>query len=333
VAQWHTALSERVAAIRDEFSGEFGVYVKHLDTGVEVRFDAEDRWYLASTVKVPVAIATLERVEAGDLSLERQVELRESHFVDGAGDLKWARPGDVFSVRQLLEQSIEHSDSMATDLLIGLVGAEVLDERVATWTGGGFGPLTTILQVRYDAYGVLDPRVANLPSRTFLDMRAAGDGEARLRHLAQRLGRARSELLVDDLEDLFESYYARGKNSARLDAYGRLLERLVRGELLSPSSTDRLLSHMQRITTGARRIAAGLPENTPFAQKTGTQIARSCNVGVAHPKDPAKRVVLVACAARYGSLGEAERAFQRLGSALGDVGFSPQAQLSSGASP
>lgn len=297
--------------------------VKHLDTGAEVAFDAEHPWYLASTVKVPVAIAVLERVQAGELSLEQHVELQESDFVDGAGDLKWASPGDVFSVGELLERSIEHSDSMATDLLIGLVGLHDLNDRVRRWGDGGFGPLTTILQVRYDAYGVLDPGIANLPSRTFLELRAAGDGEARLRRLAQRLGRERHELSIDSLDDLFERYYAQGKNSAHLDAYGRMLERLVRGELLDGEHLDLLLGHMKRITTGARRIAAGLPAAIPFAQKTGTQIARACNVGVAHPKEPSKQVVIVACAARYGALRDAELAFEGLGRALGDVGFEP----------
>src|SRR5690606_4035713 len=152
---------------------------------------------------------------------------------------------------------------------IRLVGVEALNERLRHWVGEGFGPITPLLQVRYDAYGLLSPRVATLPNQVFLTVRAAGDGEARLAALAAALGLTRAELATDSLEALFERYYEQGVNSARLDAVGALLERLVEGRLLARPHAARLLVHMQRISTGQRRIQAGLPPGVPFAQKTG----------------------------------------------------------------
>lgn len=318
-APWAPKLAERLGAIAREFPGDIGVYVKHLEEGVEVQENADRSWYLASTVKVPVAIAALEKVESGELSLTQPVVLEESDFVDGAGDLKKARPGQSFTVAALLEASIRHSDSIATDLLIRITGVDTLNQRLGEWTGGGFGEITSLQRVRYDVYGALDPRVAELPPRTFLEVRAAGDGTARLAYLGGVLGVPLEALPVRDLTALFERYYAHGKNTARLDRFGRLLERLVRGELLEAESTERLLGHMQHITTGSRRIAAGLPPGVPFAQKTGTQVARSCNVGVIHPTEPTRQVVVVACAARYERLEQAEAAFQAVGSALTEL--------------
>jgi beta-lactamase class A len=49
--------------------------------------------------------------------------------------------------------------------------------------------------------------------------------------------------------------------------------------------TALVLDAMERITTGDRRIKAGLPAGVSFAQKTGTQISRACNVGVVHPRE------------------------------------------------
>lgn len=317
---WALRLEERIAAIDAGLPGDWGVYVKHLDQDVTVRWRAEHDWYLASTVKVPVAIAVLERVDAGELSLQQSVELHAEDFVDGAGDLKLREPGDDFTIAELLEMSIENSDSIATDMLIRLLGVEQLNARVQSWTGSGFGPLTTIQQVRYDAYGLLDPRVATLPGRVFLVVRAAGDGEARLSTLAAELGLTRGQLGTPSLEDLFERYYESGTNTASLDAFGTLLEDLARGDLLEPASKGRLLDHMQRITTGKRRIEAGLPPRVPFAQKTGTQIARACNVGIVHPTTEGRQVIVAACAARYDHLEQAERAFEALGRALPEAG-------------
>src|SRR5690606_19231089 len=100
-------------------------------------------------------------------------------------------------------------------------------------------------------------------------------------------------------------------------AYGRLLERLASGELLSPRSTALLLGHMPAISTGSRRIQAGLPAGADFAQKTGTHHQRACSVARldrALGRDGA--TLVVACAERFGELEQAEQAFQALGRAL-----------------
>ena len=49
-----------------------------------------------------------------------------------------------------------------------------------------------------------------------------------------------------------------------------LLERLWRGELLSPAMTDTLKSTLARCRTARNRLPALLPKGTPVARKTGT---------------------------------------------------------------
>lgn len=301
--------------------GELGVYVKALGDGHVFDWHARREWYLASTVKIPIAVSVLEKVEAGELSLKQRVTLREDDFVDGAGDLQRRSPGQTFTVGELIEKSLENSDSIATDMLVRLVGEEEVNRRLQHWTGGRFGQLTTLRGVRYDVYGPLDPRIIHLPGRVFLELRAAGDGEARLSALARSLGVPRAELPTASLDELFERYYDQGKNTARLDVFGELLELLVEGHLLNEAHTQLLLDHMQRTTTGRLRIQAGLPEGVPFAQKTGTQIARACNVGVILPRGAGKPVIVAACAARYQRLDQAERAFQEIGRALTNAGL------------
>lgn len=46
---------------------------------------ASERWYLASTVKVPVAIAVLRGIDAAQFTLDTPVTLRTADYVDGAG--------------------------------------------------------------------------------------------------------------------------------------------------------------------------------------------------------------------------------------------------------
>ncbi|HZF99091.1 MAG TPA: serine hydrolase [Pseudoxanthomonas sp.] len=318
---WVAALEAAAARIDDGMPVDFGLYVRRVGEEASVDSGRERRWYLSSTIKIPVAIAVLEQVDAGQRSLDDELVLAQSDFIDGAGDMLAQKPGTRYSLATLIEKSLRDSDSTATDMLVRLLGEAHLNQRVRHWVGDGFGPITSIVQVRYDAYGPLHPGVAKLSNMDLLRLRNAAAGEPRLAALAARLGVPRSELNAKDIDTVFDTYYATGRNSATLPAFALLLEKLVRGELLSEASTQRLLDHMSRITTGTRRVQAGLPAGIVFAQKTGTQIQRACNVGVLAPEHGADGAVLVvACAENFGELANAERAFQQLGTALGESG-------------
>jgi beta-lactamase class A len=315
-AAWVAALRQRVAAIDDETPGNVGLFLHHLGDDATVAHAADRPWYLSSTVKVPLAIAVLQLVEQGELSLDESLVLEQSDFVDGAGDLIWQEPGGRYTIGALIEKSVVDSDSTATDMLVRRIGEDALNARIAQWLpDGGFGPITTILQVRYDAYGELHPGVAKLDNMALVKLRNAEAGAPRLAALAAALGVPPSELGAPSIDEAFERYYRGANNTATLPAFGALLAKLVRRELLSDAHTDLLLGHMKRITTGARRIRAGLPADVEFAQKTGTQLARACNMGVIDPDGDAP-IVVAACIEKYDALESAERAFQSIGAAI-----------------
>lgn len=318
---WIAPLGDAVAMIDARMPGDFGVYVARFGESAGILDRGDDRsWYLSSTIKVPVAIAVLEEVDAGRISLDEELELARTDFVDGAGDMLQHKPGERFSIATLLEKSLRDSDSTATDMLIRRIGERHLNQRIQAWVGGGFGPITTILQVRYDAYGPLHPGVADLDNMQLLALRNAPAGEPRLQALARALDVPREALRTESLEAAFDDYYRTGTNAATLPAFARLLERVATGELLSPQGTQTLLAHMRTITTGGRRIAAGLPAGTDFAQKTGTQLARACNVGIVDPELGTQgATVIVACAEGFDELAQAEQAFQSLGRALSET--------------
>ncbi|MCD9124318.1 serine hydrolase [Luteimonas fraxinea] len=320
-APWVAALDTRVAALDDAMPGRFGVYVRHYGAQPGTLDRGDDRaWYLSSTIKIPVAIAVLEQVDAGTLSLDETLTLAQTDFVDGSGDMLEHKPGETFSIAALLEKSLRDSDSAATDMLIRKVGEDHLNARIRDWTGGGFGPVTTILQVRYDAYDPVHPGVAQLDNMAIVRLRNADAGEPRLQALAQELGVPRADLDADTLESVFDAYYRGDRNTATLPAFATVLDRLAAGELVSADSTRRMLDHMRAISTGDRRISAGLPPDTDFAQKTGTQLRRACNVGVIDPGRAREGATLVlACAEDFDDITQAETAFQGLGRALGDT--------------
>ena len=166
----------------------------------------------------------------------------------------------------------------------------------------------------------MHPGVAELDNMAILRLRNAEAGEPRLQALAKELGVPRDDLDADSLDSVFDVYYRDDRNTATLPAFATLLDRLAAGELLSPDSTRLILGHMRAISTGDRRIAAGLAPGTDFAQKTGTQVRRACNVGVIDPERAREGATLVlACAEDFEDIAQAEAAFQGLGQALAET--------------
>jgi beta-lactamase class A len=318
---WVAALGREITAIDASTPGAMGVFVKHLEDERTLSHQADRLWYLSSTVKVPVAIAVLRRVEAGDFTLDHELVLKESDYVDGAGDLQLQEPGRSISVRVLIQKMLTNSDSTATDMLIRLIGEDRLNAQLRALFPDGFGTLTTILQVRYDAYGLLHPSVQALDNQDFIDIKRAKPGNPRLRALLSKLPVDRADLNVKSIDEAFERYYQLGLNSAKLTTFGSMLERLVRGELLSPSHTRLVLDSMERITTGQRRIQASLPDGIEFAQKTGTQVRRVCNMGAMRRNGARIYFLVVSACVEKAGIPQAEAALRRLGEAMRRAGL------------
>lgn len=314
---WHARLMGEFAAIDRAEGSALGVYIRDLASGEDASYRAGERWYLASMVKVPVAIAVLRAVEAGRLTLDTPVTVRASDYVDGAGSTNHAPVGSQRTVRALIDQMIIHSDNTATDMLIDLVGLKAVNEVVQSLVPEGIGRITTLGDVRRQVYGQLTPAASRLSGVDLLAIHRERSDEARVRKVSQLLDVPVSRLRMP-LEDAYTAYYASGVNSGRLDAYGELLALLVDGRALGRPMTDYLLQVMERTATGTRRIKAGLPPDARFAHKTGTQRRRICDAGlVTSPRTAdAARVLVVACVRGDLSLERSERALQQVGAAL-----------------
>ena len=329
VPGWTARLQRGLEAVDGRHPGDIGVYVRHLDRGESFSYRADEAWYLASGIKVPVAIAVMRAVAAGTLALDTRVALLESDFVDGAGGTNAYGPGTRLRVSWLLEQMIVHSDNTASDVLIRTVGIEQVNAVAAELTGAADLRITTLADVRRLAYGQLHPAASQLDSADLLALRRSGAGQARVRKFAQLLSLTPEQLRHGDLDAAFEAYYATHVNSATLTDFGRMLAALSDGRALPPAQTVYLLDLMARVQTGHRRLRAGLPPGTRFEHKTGTQHHRTCDLGIATLPAAAgegapSRVVIAACTRGTGTAA-GERALRDVAAAVTASGVFRQA--------
>lgn len=137
-----------VAAIERElaaFPGTGGVAAKHLDTGEEIRVNAEELTATASTIKVPILIELFRQVETGEVSLDQRLALTEDIRTEGSGILRELSPGVELSVLDHATLMIVVSDNTSTNLLIDLVGLTRINETLAA-----MGLPQTRLRERFD---------------------------------------------------------------------------------------------------------------------------------------------------------------------------------------
>ena len=112
-----------------------GVSVRHRASGRTTSHRGGERFQMASVFKVPVAIATLDAVEKGKLTLGQEVEVRESDRRRiGPIDDHWT-PGMRVTVARMLDVMLVDSDNTAADLLVGLVGGPAAVEKALVARG------------------------------------------------------------------------------------------------------------------------------------------------------------------------------------------------------
>jgi len=317
-AAWAERLQLELAALDGPGRARVGVYVRDLETGVSASHHAEQRWYLASMVKLPVAIAVLRGIESGQFAFDTTLTLRASDYVDGAGLTNGRSVGTPLSIRHLLEQMIIYSDNTATDMLIGLVGLAKVNALVESLVPEGFQRITGLAEIRRRIYGQLVPNADRLAGVDLLLLRSARSDAERLLFLARLVDAPPGQHRLPTVDAAYDAYYAGGLNSGRLDAYGELLALLADGKALTPGYTDYLLELLERVATGTHRLKAGLPPDTRFAHKTGTQRRRVCDAGLVRWLEDGRqrRVAIVACTRDARSLDRAESTLMQVGSAV-----------------
>lgn len=315
---WVEKLRERMPGIEDRSSGELGVFVKDLRTGEEFSHRGDESWYVASGVKLPIAVQTLKLVDARSLTLKTRIELVESDFVDGAGETNSHRPGTRLSVAYLIGQMMVHSDNTASDLLLKTVNLAEVNGLVENIAPGGFSPITTLADVRRLVYSEYHPAASGLSGSALLKLKRARSRRGFRAELARTLNLKESDLRDPSMAQAFSSYYGKRYNSASLRSYARFIEATMVRDVLSPPSKRFLLKTMASARTGEKRIKAGLPSSFTFAHKTGTQKSRICDLGLGWGpgSGPADGIIIAACVRDFESTAKAESALKGVGRSL-----------------
>ena len=104
------------------------VYFRDLKTGHWVGINQNADYAPASLLKVPVMIAFFKQAEIEPNVLERKIAYEVSGPSTSDLEQSKLKPGNIYTVAQLVEEMIINSDNVAKELLVQLVDKNSLDE-------------------------------------------------------------------------------------------------------------------------------------------------------------------------------------------------------------
>src|SRR2546422_7368651 len=126
-------LEREIVRVSEVAGGVVGVSAIHLETGRQVSMNGTERFPMASSFKVPIAVQLLTRIDKGEVKLDQMIEIKQSDLHPGSGTITdlFNKGGLALSVRNLMELMLLISDNSATDVLLRTAGgAEAVTARM-----------------------------------------------------------------------------------------------------------------------------------------------------------------------------------------------------------
>jgi beta-lactamase class A len=285
------SLHAEITALAAGFEGDVGAAAIHLESGRGVAIRGEEPFFLASVYKLPIAVGLLRMVDAGAVGLADTVRLAPWDFRIGRATLSPNLPGGAgaYTVERLLEAMVFDSDNTSSDALLRLTGGpRAVNDALRAMGISDIRINRSEMETLLAFYGIDEtlPEEERTPARLTARVRASSAA-------AQRIA--------------VERFSANPEDVGTALALAELLDRLWRGELLSPASTRMLLSHMRNSAIDTR-ILAGVPPGTPVWHKTGSYAAAAIHdAGIVELPDGTHLVVVVLVRQPVRDIEAAER--------------------------
>jgi beta-lactamase class A len=281
---------EQIAASLPQ--GRLGIYVK--GPGSEITVAADERFPLASVLKVPVLVEYCRQVQEGDLDPAQRLTLTHTAKSPGSGILKELLPGLQPTLHDLVTLMIIRSDNTATDMVMAKVGTAAVN-RALDWLGLTSTRVTMDCRtLLYNCVGLATPDSPPGPDLQAEYERRDAAGYQDVNAIGY------SDSLQNDVGTPRE--------------LGRLLEMLLHGRAFGEAVGEMALSILKRQQINDR-LPRLLPNGAVVAHKTGSIWGTRNDVGIFYT--PAAPVVVSCLSKGCGDHAEAAAdAIARVGLAV-----------------
>ncbi|HEY0148786.1 MAG TPA: class A beta-lactamase [Allosphingosinicella sp.] len=248
----HRMLEAQIRAMGEAFNGDIGIAVKDVETGWTAAYDGNTLFPQQSVSKFWVALTALDKADRGELSLSRPVTVTKADMTLFHQPIAQQIGANGYSTTldTLMTRALQQSDNTCNDFVL--------------WRAGGPEAVRSFLRNK----GISGIRFG--PGERLLQSRIAGMEWKQSYAYNGGFYAARSAVPASVRRAAFENYIKDPMDGATPLGIVDALAKLKRGELLSPSSTQKLLAIMGNTKTGPQRLKGGLSGGWRLAHKTGT---------------------------------------------------------------
>ncbi|UNO43196.1 serine hydrolase [Streptomyces sp. MST-110588] len=236
--------------------------VRNLHTGEELGIEPDTELPTASLVKVPLALATLERIRRGELHGAMMLDVPPGRITTpGPTGLSRFRHPVRIAVEDLLYLSTCLSDGTAADALFDLTPPDQVTAILREFGLGGITVRHTMRELSDTPVERFDPAEAHLAYALAIDAGTGGRG-----HRVPQLDTTRA-------------------NTGSARAYAGLLQALWRPSAIDPEVAGRVRDLMANNVLRHRLAPDFSSDATTWSSKTGTLLNLRHEIGVVEHSD------------------------------------------------
>jgi beta-lactamase class A len=284
-------LKTEIVKISKEVKGQFGFYMRHVESGKEIAIDADKIFPLGSVFKIPLMVEVFRQVDAGLITMDEKIKLESRNMCIGSGILQYLTPGLELTVRDLLTLMIVATDNTASEMLWKRVGIQSVTMLIRAlglaktsiylpWREGflltmGKGPFRDMASVEAARIWKGMPDMERMKVLNDIDRDYANLSIAEFRSQYENLYGVKEEKkfkVQRDYDQVFD-------NLGTPREIGLMLEKILTGEVVSKQKSEDMLSMLMRGHTGSS-IPQFLSEDVPVAAKAGITAGSVNNAGI-----------------------------------------------------
>lgn len=246
---------KRIQKIAANCHCEVGVAAMRIETHKKIAYQGNTPFFMASTVKLPIAVALLRRVDRQEERLDRLIEFNQNCSVPGSGrlfdELSLHPRTHFMSLKQLLRLMLVISDNTASDIILKEVrGPRAVSSELKKLGYKHISVDRCLFDIYMSSSGVTDH---------FPDL-----------HSINKLNRFLDKINPEKKVLAWKKFQCDLRDTATPNEMVSLLASLYQEQVLSSKSTHLLLEYMEQCQTGKQRIKGLLPPCAKVAHKTGT---------------------------------------------------------------
>lgn len=247
-------LTQKINDIEKKSNAIIGITAIHIENNKVITHNSNKRFFMASTIKLPIALALLHRVDEKKDSLDRLISLDLHNSVPGSGSLYhlFEKKKIKISLKQMLNYMLTHSDNSASDSVLHEV----------------HGP--AYVSQRMTALGFKNIAVNRSILEMFLDSNHVDHAYLTNRLPVYSLERRFNQVPLKTKVLAWQHFENDNRDTTTSNDMAQLLVKLYKKQALSESSTQILMNIMEKCRTGRSRLKGLLPPYVKVAHKTGT---------------------------------------------------------------